>query len=269
MFPFSCVVQTQHPDNMTWQKKVPFKVDIAGVIEIMGSSLYSRPDTPIRELLQNAHDAIMRRRRTDLTYQGRIDVRGDVESGTLSFIDDGIGLSPEEAEQFLGTVGIGITGLIKRGEPMLGSAGRDRGDLIGQFGVGLFSAFMLADRLTVESRRADLPSGVRWMAGPGTDIELSSCDREEPGTSVTLHLKDQYRHWCEDGTQLEKTIREFADFLPIPIYWNGNAARTNVINAAWFDPSPDREAVELALEEYFGEPPLDVINIRLEDPVIQ
>ena len=66
-----------------WSKRIPFKVDIAGVIEIMGSSLYSRPDTPIRELIQNAHDAIMRRRNRDLDYQGRIDIEQDAQRNTL------------------------------------------------------------------------------------------------------------------------------------------------------------------------------------------
>src|SRR4051794_17201467 len=99
---------------MAWSKRIPFKVDIAGIIEIMGSSLYSRPDTPIRELVQNAHDGIMRRRLVDLTHAGRIDIVQDGEAGTLSFTDDGVGLNVEEAEKYLGTLGVGITGLIKK-----------------------------------------------------------------------------------------------------------------------------------------------------------
>ena len=95
-------------------KRIPFKVDIAGVIEIMGTSLYSHPNTPIRELLQNAHDAIMRRRARDLTYLGRIDVIQDANARTLTFVDDGIGLSSQEAEDYLGTLGAGLTGLMKR-----------------------------------------------------------------------------------------------------------------------------------------------------------
>ena len=101
---------------MTWSRRIPFKVDIAGVIEIMGSSLYSRIDTPIRELIQNAHDAVMRRRKKQLSYQGRIDIRQDAENNTLTVTDDGVGLSPDEAEKYLGTLGVGITGLLKRGE---------------------------------------------------------------------------------------------------------------------------------------------------------
>lgn len=251
-----------------WQRTIPFQVDIAGIIDIMGSSLYSRHDTPIRELLQNSHDAIMRRRRSDLSFQGRIDVIQNQDAGTLSFIDDGIGLTPEEAENYLGTLGLGITGLIKRGEAMSHLAQEsDQGDLIGQFGVGLFSAFMLADKLIVESRNDKAEEAVRWEAGAGTEIELSTSDRVESGTAVTLVLKPEFRFLAEDGDAVESAIKEHADFLPIPIYLNRTESRVNVIEAAWFESSQDRETTELALQAYFDETPLDVIPIRIEEPV--
>jgi len=251
-----------------WQRQIPFKVDIAGVIDIMGASLYSRPDTPIREMLQNAHDAIMRRRRADLDFRGRIDVVQDPKERTLTFHDDGIGLTADDAEDYLGTVGAGITGLIKRKGELPESAGAtgDRGDLIGQFGVGLFSAFMLADRITVSSRHERAESGIRWEAGAGTKIQLSEIERTETGTSVTLHLKPEYHFLSEQTKALEKAIREYADFLPIPIYLNHQTKRVNVIQAAWFEPSQDYEATELALQEYFDESPIDVIPIRVEKP---
>jgi len=253
----------------SWQRKIPFQVDIAGVIDIMGASLYSRPDTPIRELLQNAHDALMRRRRTDLEFRGRIDVRQNPSEGTLSFSDDGIGLTPEDAELYLGTVGAGITGMINRSESVPESAGAmgDRGDLIGQFGVGLFSAFMLADRLIVESRHENASTGICWEAGPGTEIELSTIDRVVPGTTVTLKLKPEFQFLARQSDTIEKAIREYADFLPVPIYLNDNPKRVNVIHAAWFEPSQDREATEMELQAYFDEAPLDVIPIRIEKPV--
>ncbi len=256
-------------DNTAWSREIPFRVDIAGIIEIMGKSLYSRMDTPVRELIQNAHDAVIRRRHTDLGFQGRIDIRQDAEAGTLSFSDDGIGLSPEDAEKYLGTLGIGITGLLKgvaTAAPEPGLPG-DSDDLIGQFGIGLFSAFMLADFLRVESRRADAEQGVCWEAGPGTAICLSSSSRETPGTTVTLHLKKKYRIYSESAEVLEQVIREYADFLTIPIHINDSAARTNVINVAWFEATPDPEAVELALAGYFEESPLDVIPVRMETPL--
>ena len=235
-----------------WRRRIPFQVNIAGIIELMGSSLYSRADTPIRELVQNAHDAILRRRRRDLTYKGRIDIFQNATDHTLIFQDDGIGLTASEAERFLGTLGLGMTGLIKRGAAGLPAAGDDQ-DLIGQFGIGLFSAFMLADRLVVESRHLEHEEGVRWEAGSGADIELSSCERTEPGTTVTLYLKSERHRLAESAEPLQAAIKEYADFLPVPIFINRDKARANVINVAWFDPTPDHETNELALESYFGE----------------
>lgn len=251
-----------------WSRRIPFKVDIAGVIEIMGASLYSRIDTPIRELIQNAHDAVMRRRKQDLDYQGRIDIYQDAESNTLSFQDDGIGLSPEEAESYLGTLGIGITGLLKGRGPqeLRETLNGDGDDLIGQFGIGLFSGFMLADRIVVESRRGDCETGVRWEAGPGTEIELASSAKADQGTKVTLHLKSEFEILTQDDDKLEESIKQFADFLPVQIFLNDGKARINVINVAWFDPSPEREQVELELEGYFNETPLDIIPIQLNQP---
>lgn len=263
-----------------WSKTIPFKVDIAGIIEIMGASLYSRPDTPIRELVQNAHDGIMRRRQGDLQYTGRIDIRQHLDERAISFSDDGIGLNAEEAEQYLGTLGIGITGLIKKKSPVISDRSADAGMLIGQFGIGLFSAFMLAERMVVETRRVDTgeADGVRWEAGPGTDIHLSGCVRPKPGTTVKLFLKNDYAEFATNEQLLEDAVREYADFLPVPIYLNDQASeepdaapsekpRVNVINVAWFDPTPDDEAVEMALENYFEEAPLDVIPVRIEHPV--
>jgi molecular chaperone HtpG len=248
-------------------RQIPFQVDIAGVIEILGSALYSRPDTAVRELIQNAHDAITRRRHRDLGYKGRIDITQDRDRNTLTFRDDGIGLSADEAEKYLGTLGIGITGLLKGRGPAPADAGGDGDGLIGQFGIGLFSAFMIADRLAVESRKTGAGSGIRWEAGAGTDIELSPCDRDGPGTTVMLTLKPEFHRFAQESEPLEAAVRAYADFLPVPIFLNGNAARVNVINAAWFDPTPDREAVELELETYFEETPLDVVHVRREKPV--
>jgi HSP90 family molecular chaperone len=252
-----------------WQRRIGFKVDIPGIIDIMATSLYSRSDTPIRELIQNAHDAVQRRRKKELAYRGRIDIIQDAAAHTLSFHDDGVGLSVAEAEKYLSTLGLGVTGLLKKGgaaAPPQEAAGGGE-DLIGQFGIGLFSAFMLAERVVVESRRADAPEAVRWEAGATTEIALSSCDRAAQGTSVTLHLKPEHRHLAERPEPLEAAIKEFADFLPVPIHLNRDQARANVINVAWFDLTPESEAVELELEGYFGETPLDVIPLRLEKPV--
>ena len=242
----------------------------------MGTSLYSRLDTPIRELIQNAHDAVMRRRQLDLEYKGRIDVRQDAQQRTISFSDDGVGLTFEEAESYLGTLGAGVTGMLKGRAasaplPAHAALAGDGGDLIGQFGVGLFSAFMLADRITVESWTGECEYGVRWEAGAGTTIALRDISPSTRGSTVTLGLKPQHAQLAEDEDQLEETIKQFADFLPIPIYLNQSAARVNVIQAAWFDPSPNREStdLEMELEAYFQESPLDTIPIQSATPAMQ
>lgn len=249
------------------QRTIPFKVDVAGVIHIMGTALYSRPDAAVRELLQNAHDAIIRRRRKDLRYKGRIDVAQDARSGTLEFTDDGIGLNADEAEQYLGTLGIGVTGLLKGVHPAAVGAADDGEGLIGQFGIGLFSAFLLADDLVVESRRAEDVEGIRWQAGAGTEILLGACPRAEPGTTVRLRLKPEARFLAESPETLESVIRQYADFLTIPIHLNGAEARVNVVQAGWFEPTIDTESLPMELESYFGETPLDVIPIRSSRPV--
>ncbi len=252
----------------TWKRHIPFRVDIGGVIEILGSALYSRPESAVRELIQNAHDAVARRRRSALSYQGRIDIEQDDAAHTLRFRDDGVGLDAAEAETYLSTLGIGLTGLIRgRGgpDPAERPAGND-GALIGMFGVGLFSAFMLADRVVVESRKAGHDEGVRWEAGPGSEIELSGCIAESPGTTVTLFLKPEHHGLAGRPEPLEAIIKEYADFLQVPIHLNGGKGRVNLINPTWFDPTPDREAIELELEGYFGETPLDVIPVRREQP---
>jgi molecular chaperone HtpG len=256
-------------DAMTsWKRRIPFRVDISSVIEILGSALYSRPDSAVRELIQNAHDAIARRRRTTLSYQGRILIEQDPTGKCLRFSDDGIGLSASEAETYLSTLGIGITGLLKgRGFAQSSDKGIGKdSSLIGMFGIGLYSAFMLADRVTVESRKTAEDEGVRWEAGADSEIELSNCAKDETGTTVTLFLKPKHHRLCEQQEALEAIIKEYADFLPVPIYLNGGKARVNLINPTWFDPTPDREAIELELEGYFGETPLDVIPVRRETP---
>src|SRR5205814_1008928 len=108
---------------------------------------------------------------------------------------------------------------------------------------------------------------IRWEAGAGTDITLAAGTRDTPGTTVTLHLKPPFAAFARQPDLLEAAVKEYADFLPVPIYLNHGKARANVINVAWFDPTPDREAVELELEGYFGETPLDVIPLRVEKPV--
>jgi len=256
--------QIANRPKSSWQKRVPFQVDVAGIIRLMGQSLYSRSDAAIRELLQNAHDGIMRRRAIDLQYRGRIDIRQHPADKVLEVSDDGIGLTPEEVEKYLGTLGVGISGLLKRDLPNRGGQSLN---LIGEFGIGLFSAFLLADRVEVITRHRQDGEAVRWEAGPDSDICISSCDRSEPGTTVRLHLKPDQYPYATDEALLERAVKEYADFLPIPIHINDRPQRVNIGSACWLEFTPDTHALELELESFFGETPLDLVVLRTEKPV--
>jgi HSP90 family molecular chaperone len=108
---------------------------------------------------------------------------------------------------------------------------------------------------------------VRWSAGLGNDIELSFCDKAETGTLVRLHLRQEMLPWCLDAQLLERAVRDYADYLPIPIYLNDQEARINLIHSEWFDPTPDMDSLEMELAAHFDESPLDVIPIHVSQPV--
>ncbi|GAB6166973.1 ATP-binding protein [Thermostilla marina] len=237
-----------------------FDVDVAGIIDLMGTSLYSRPEVAVRELIQNAHDAVMRRRQIDIEYHGRIDVRRHPKEERLEFSDDGIGLTMDEARRYLGTLGAGATGALKRAE-----GESVEGELIGQFGVGLFSAFLIADRIVVETRKQDEPP-VRWEADLKSGIRVGPGSRDEPGTTVLVDLKPNFTYFASDEKSLESAIVHYADFLPIPIHIDDRPQRANVAAAAWLDPTPDLQAVELELENIFQERALHVFSVQTTSP---
>jgi len=250
------------------EKTFPFTVDLPGVIDLMGTSLYSEPAAAIRELIQNAHDGIVRRRRLEVGFNGKIRFLQNPEAGLLSVEDDGIGLNAEEAEKYLGTLGIGITGMLRRNTaPQAGDG------LIGQFGIGLLSAFLLSERIVVESLRyGEDAAPIRWEADGSTIIRLSEGYREgsrqTPGTTVTLHLRPEYRHYAESPESVEESVRKYADFLNVPIFLNEHEQRINILRPLWFEPEIDEDDLLLALEGWFNETPLGVIPIRVEKPVV-
>jgi molecular chaperone HtpG len=252
------------PDHF---REIPFKVDMAGIIEILGCSLYSRRDTAIRELLQNGHDAIVRRRVADLSFLGSIHITMDSSARTLSFHDDGIGITIEEAEEYLGTLGSGISGLLKKSHQK--THGHDKTGIIGQFGVGLFSAFLLADKLVVQSKKSVDEEGVHWEAGAGTSIRIGACDVEELGTTITLFLSEGNGVWARDPEFLKQAVRHYADFLPVPIFLGDSKRRLNVMTPSWYEASPDEEMVSMELEQRFEDSPLDVVVVNQEQPRIR
>ncbi|MDR3111052.1 MAG: ATP-binding protein [Planctomycetaceae bacterium] len=256
-------------------KTFSFTVDLPGLIDLMGTALYQHPGAAIRELIQNAHDGIVRRRMQEFaalsqnSWQGKIHFIQNPEAGTFVIEDNGIGLNAEEAEKYLGTVGLGITGILRRSAlQQIENQTSRSSDLIGQFGIGLLSAFLLSDQIVVESLRlGDNQVPIRWEADSSTVIRLSQGDKTTPGTKITLRLRPEQIQYAESEDAIEEAIRQYADFLNIPIFLNDHEQRVNVARPIWFEPEVDDDDLILALESWFHETPLSVISVRVEKPV--
>ena len=201
-----------------------FQTEVAKLLKLLANSLYSNKEIFLRELISNASDAIDKLRflsitNPDLTKDDpvlRIRVRADKDAGTLTISDNGIGMTLEEANQRLGTIANSGT------EDFLSKLSTDEAkssQLIGQFGVGFYSAFIVADRVTVRSRAASAApdQAVFWSSdgtGTYTSEETVKADR---GTDVILHLKSDETGFLDDWT-LRETITKYSDHISTPVY---------------------------------------------------
>src|SRR6202008_4462368 len=174
-----------------------FQAEVKQLLKLMIHSLYSHKEIFLRELISNASDALDKLRfealaRPELLQGGGelvISIEADPQARTITVSDNGIGMSRDEAIEHLGTIAkSGTAEFLAR---MTGDQKQDA-QLIGQFGVGFYSAFIVADKVTVESRRAGLGAeeGVRWVSAGTGDFEVETITRTQRGTSVTLHMRD-------------------------------------------------------------------------------
>src|SRR6476661_10245003 len=183
------------------KQTLSFQAEVAQLLHLVTHSLYSNQEIFLRELISNASDACDKLRFEALDngalYEDapnlEVRVSFDKEARTLTIADNGIGLSEQEAIDNLGTIAKSGT------KDFMGKLSGDQkqkadetGQLIGQFGVGFYSGFIVADKITVESRRAGLKAeeGVRWVSAGAGDFEVDTIARPQRGTSVTLHLRD-------------------------------------------------------------------------------
>jgi len=200
-----------------------FQAEVAQLLKLVTHSLYSNPEIFLRELISNASDACDKLRFEGLNdaalYETdpelKVRVSFDTASKTLTITDNGIGLSQQEAIDHLGTIAKSGTR-----DFMAKLSGDQKNDaqLIGQFGVGFYSGFIVADKITVESRRAGLPAaqGVRWVSDGTGEFEVSEIERAERGTSVTLHLKDDALDYL-NAWKLKGVINKYSDHISLPI----------------------------------------------------
>lgn len=222
------------------------QVDLAGLIRVLGDNLYSTPSVVVRELVQNAHDSITRRRleagsaRSD---SARIVVTGDPVAGTLRVDDTGAGLTHDEIVKYLATVGAGYTRLLR-------ASTNDPG-LIGAFGLGFLSAYVVAERVSVVTTSYQDPSvGFRFQSRSGERYTIDEVEPRAIGMSVVLHLRPAFVRLA-DPEFLERVVARYCALLSVPIHVDDAGPRVNAL-PPWRDP------------ELEGAPPVRVRRAKLD-----
>jgi molecular chaperone HtpG len=234
----------------------PFQAEVAELLRLMVNAVYSEADVFLRELISNASDACDRLRYEAIAHPELLAAGGalairitpDKTAGTLTVADTGIGMDRQELIDNLGTVArSGTRAFIGR----LAEA-KDGAGLIGQFGVGFYSAFMVADRIEVTSRRAGADEAWAWRSTGSAEFEIAPADeaaaaRVARGTEIVLHLKDDAKRYLE-AHEIERIVSTYSDHIQFPIELKADDAEPRQINAAsalW-----QRPKSELTAEDY-------------------
>jgi len=205
----------------------PFQAEVAQLLHLVTHSLYSNKEIFLRELVSNASDACDKLRFEALAdsalYEDapnlEVRVSFDKDQRTLTITDNGIGMSAEEAIANLGTIAkSGTRDFLSRLSAEQKSDATEQGQLIGQFGVGFYSGFIVADRIMVESRRAGLKpeEGVRWSSTGAGDFDVEPVERKARGTAVTLHLREDAGEYL-NAWKLKEIIGKYSDHISLPI----------------------------------------------------
>ncbi|MBA3708918.1 MAG: molecular chaperone HtpG [Planctomycetes bacterium] len=200
-----------------------FQTEVQQLLHLMIHSLYSEREIFLRELISNASDACDKLRFLALTDSAlmrgdenlRVEVLPQAEEKRLVITDNGIGMTEAEAIEHLGTIAkSGTKAFLKA----LGDDQKSNANLIGQFGVGFYSAFMVADRIVVETRAASVGAdhGVRWESTGDGNFSTETITRAQRGTTVTLHLKDDAKDFLE-GWRLRELIKKYSDYVAYPV----------------------------------------------------
>jgi len=205
------------------KQTLSFQAEVAQLLHLVTHSLYSNKEIFLRELISNASDACDKLRFEAINDSGlyesdaelKVKVTFDKDGKTLTISDNGIGMSTQEAIDHLGTIAKSGT---KDFVSKLSGDQKADSQLIGQFGVGFYSGFIVADKITVESRRAGMKAeeGVRWISGGAGNFEVEAITRPERGTSVILHLNDDAQDYLA-AWKLKSVISKYSDHISLPI----------------------------------------------------
>ncbi|PTN12019.1 molecular chaperone HtpG [Nitrosomonas aestuarii] len=272
----------------TIKEHLSFQTEAKQLLKLMIHSLYSNKEIFLREMISNASDAADKLRFEGLTdaalYEAdsdlKIQVSYDLEARAITITDNGIGMSRQEVIDHIGT--IAKSGTREFFNSLTGDQVKDA-HLIGQFGVGFYSAFIVADKVTLNTRRAGLTAehGVRWESSGEGDYTLETINKETRGTEVILHLREGEDDLL-NGMRLRNIIRKYSDHITLPILmkkeeWSDEEKKnkitdedetTNQANALWA--RPKNEITDEQYQEFYKhvahdfEPPLTYVHARVE-----
>ena len=229
---------------MSEPTRQPFKLHLPGLLKVLAEHLYSNKQVAVRELIQNAHDGCRRRQAEadEADYSPRIDIQIDAPRRVLSISDNGYGLTRTEIEDYLATIGRSYTRELRQNLSALSPDEAAR--LIGQFGFGFLSAFLLADEVRVVTKSYQGEDAFEWNSDGGETYEIKDARRAQTGTTVELRVKSAASFVLREQALLE-IVRQFADFLPIPIHLSGEREQANLGTPPW-----NARNVEKATREY-------------------
>ena len=226
-----------------------FKAETKELLNLMIHSIYTNKEIFLRELISNANDAIDKLKFKSLTdtdiLKGddkfRIDISVDKENRTLTITDNGIGMTYEEVDDNIGTIAKSGSKLFKE---QLEEAKKGDIDIIGQFGVGFYSGFIVADKITLETKSPYSENGVKWISNGDGNYEIEEISKEDRGTKITLHLKDgdEYNEFLEDW-KIKELVKKYSNYIRYEIYFGDE-----VINST--KPIWKKDKKELKDEDY-------------------
>ena len=236
--------------------KREFQTEVSQLLQLIIHSLYSHPEIFLRELVSNSSDALDKLRHLTLTddvykalpFDPRIDLELDEENKTLTIADTGIGMNEEDLVSHLGT--IARSGTKNFLSQLSGDAKKDS-NLIGQFGVGFYSAFMVCDKVEVVSRKAGEDKAWRWTSDGKTGFEIEPAERAVAGTTVLLHFNEEGKQYA-NSWRLQEIVKKYSNHIAFPIFltfdkseWNEAEKKSekkrvteqvNVASALWRRP---------------------------------
>ena len=226
-----------------------FKAETKELLNLMIHSIYTNKEIFLRELISNANDAIDKLKFQSLTNNEllkgddkfKIEITVDKDNRTLTIKDNGIGMTYDEVDENIGTIAKSGSKLFKE---QLEAAKKADIDIIGQFGVGFYSAFIVADKVTLETRSPYSENGVRWVSSGDGNYEIEEISKENRGTEITLHLKDgeEYSEFLEEW-KIKELVKKYSNYIRYEIYF-----KDEVINST--KPIWKRDKKELKDEDY-------------------